>query len=196
MDHTMATPSIEDTITFIQAAHGKQEYKPGMPYWQHPVAVMNRLPKDATHEEKLAALLHDVMEDTPFSRADLEKMGYPKRTLDIAQAVTSHKPPQMMDDNAFVAWYRGTIRALVDGTKRIGTMEQDKPELLSFDPLTHRGALRVKLADNQENRNPASLLLETPESRAWFCRKYAGVAQMLQDGLRGLEQCQTRYSGR
>lgn len=59
-------PSIDETIAFIRSAHVGQTDKAGAPYWRHPVSVMERLGADATEDEKLVALLHDVVEDTPY----------------------------------------------------------------------------------------------------------------------------------
>ena len=187
-----ALPSIESTIAFIQQAHAGKDYKPGMPYWQLPVAVMKRLPANATHEEKLAALLHDVLEDTSYTREQLLDMGYSPLTLDIVQAVSSKLPSEPLSDADFVKWYRGTIQALVDGSKKVGP----DGHLLCFDMVAHRGALRLKLADNQENMDPESLLELPAARRAWCCTKYAGVEQMLKDGLRDLETQYERCSQR
>lgn len=49
---------------------------------------MSRLPTDCDHEVKLAALLHDVLEDTAHTRADLEALGYSRRTLDAVELLT------------------------------------------------------------------------------------------------------------
>lgn len=189
-------PSIEGTMRFIQHAHAGQEYSPGVPYWHHPVAVMKRMPANATHDEKLAALLHDVLEDTPYTREQLLDMGYSQRTVDIVKAVGSAKAPQGLDDEAFIRWYRGSIQELADGTKRLGEDALGRPRMLSFDPETHRGALRVKLADNQENMAPEKLAVLPLEKYEWYGRKYAGVSQILKDGLRMVERSQELCSQR
>ncbi len=83
--------TFETTLSFIRyIAHAGIVDKGGVPYWQHPVRVAmnigNLFPEHAQDEEILmAALLHDVMEDTEYEYADLAKMGYTERTLNICQ---------------------------------------------------------------------------------------------------------------
>jgi hypothetical protein len=73
-------PTVDETIAFIKRAHAGQVDKAGNPYWQHPVSVMGRLGPDATESEKLAALLHDVIEDTDHAAADLLAWDIPPRS--------------------------------------------------------------------------------------------------------------------
>jgi len=63
--------TIIDAIRFASVAHGDQQYG-GLPYIVHPVAVMLALPNDATTDMKIAAILHDVLEDTDVSETEIE----------------------------------------------------------------------------------------------------------------------------
>lgn len=58
-------------------AHGDQKRQSGEPYITHPVAVAGILADmRLDHETLMAALLHDVIEDTPLSKEDLaERFG-------------------------------------------------------------------------------------------------------------------------
>ena len=63
------------TIRFISEAHAGQTYN-GMPYYFHPIAVANAL-SNPTEIQYIAALLHDVVEDTEYSITTIEHMfGY------------------------------------------------------------------------------------------------------------------------
>src|SRR5690606_5983248 len=54
------------------AAHAGQTRKSGEPYITHPVAVARVLAEQGLDVETLvAAILHDTIEDTPLSRADI-----------------------------------------------------------------------------------------------------------------------------
>ncbi len=82
-------PTFEETLTFIRNdAHVEVMDKGGVPYWQHPLRVATNVgilfPEYAEDEEVLiAALLHDVLEDTECDYAGLIVDGYTHRTLDI-----------------------------------------------------------------------------------------------------------------
>lgn len=80
--------NIEYTIRLIRIAHEGQQDLSGKPFYLHPVAVMNLLPSDATEVEKVAALLHDVVEDTSFTLESLRAYGYPQELLDILDILT------------------------------------------------------------------------------------------------------------
>jgi hypothetical protein len=52
-----------DALGLAARLHTGQVDKAGQPYLLHPVRVMMRLPADASEDEKVAALLHDTIED-------------------------------------------------------------------------------------------------------------------------------------
>ncbi|MBQ0061659.1 MAG: bifunctional (p)ppGpp synthetase/guanosine-3',5'-bis(diphosphate) 3'-pyrophosphohydrolase [Bacteroidales bacterium] len=66
---------IKEAFDFANEAHKEQKRKTGQPYIIHPIAVA----RIAAEELKLdansvmAAFLHDVVEDTPFTKEDIEK---------------------------------------------------------------------------------------------------------------------------
>lgn len=118
--------NIEQTVEFIKIAHAGVVDKGGKPYYLHPIAVMNRLPPDVSDEVRLAALLHDVVEDTDYDIPYLRTMGYSETTLDIVTLVTRNKD----DGKTYLEW----IQTIADS----GNI----------------GAIRVKKADNEENSDP------------------------------------------
>jgi len=65
-------------LDFVKKAHGEQKRKyTGVPYWHHPLAVSNilknNIPK-CSIEIILASLLHDVVEDTPYTNKDIQNL--------------------------------------------------------------------------------------------------------------------------
>lgn len=62
-------------------AHRNQEDKAGVLYALHPIAVMSQM---ATVDEKVVALLHDVMEDTSWTLQDLKNERF---SDDVIQAL-------------------------------------------------------------------------------------------------------------
>ena len=57
--------NVLDAVTLAAKLHEGQRDKAGEPYIAHVVRVMLRLPSNATENEKIAALLHDAVEDVP-----------------------------------------------------------------------------------------------------------------------------------
>lgn len=64
------TALYEKALQIAKKAHTGQKDKGGHPYINHPLAVAEKVSKP---EEKVAALLHDVVEDTDITLEDLEK---------------------------------------------------------------------------------------------------------------------------
>jgi GTP pyrophosphokinase/guanosine-3',5'-bis(diphosphate) 3'-pyrophosphohydrolase len=68
---------LKEAYLVAREAHDGQMRSSGEPYITHPVAVAHNLAKmHLDHETLMAALLHDVIEDTPVTKEDLaEKFG-------------------------------------------------------------------------------------------------------------------------
>jgi guanosine-3',5'-bis(diphosphate) 3'-pyrophosphohydrolase len=79
----MAT--LERAIAIAAAAHTGQLDKAGQPYILHSLKVMLRC---STEHERMAAVLHDVVEDTPVTLAQLKDEGFPDQVLVAVEALT------------------------------------------------------------------------------------------------------------
>ena len=75
-------------------AHREQTDKNGMPYIFHPIHLAEQM---ETEETICVALLHDVVEDTPITLADLQKEGFPKEILDAIAMMTHDDAVPYMD---------------------------------------------------------------------------------------------------
>jgi (p)ppGpp synthase/HD superfamily hydrolase len=71
----MAT--LERAIALAAKAHEGQYDKGGAAYILHPLRVMARV---TTPEQRIVAVLHDVLEDTP-TLSDLAREGFPLKIL-------------------------------------------------------------------------------------------------------------------
>ena len=78
-------PTIERAIEIAANAHAGQRDKAGQPYIFHPLRVMFRV--DGEHEQ-MAAVLHDVVEDTAITIDDLAREGFPSEVLRAIAALT------------------------------------------------------------------------------------------------------------
>ena len=70
------------------AAHKDQTDKSGLPYVFHPFHLAEQMPDE---ESTVVALLHDVVEDTPYTLEDLAQMGFPQSVLEALRLMT-HDP--------------------------------------------------------------------------------------------------------
>ena len=68
-----------------KVAHEGQVDKAGKPYIEHPMRVMNM---GKSMEERIAGILHDVVEDSEWTFEMLEKEGIPKDVMDALRCVT------------------------------------------------------------------------------------------------------------
>lgn len=76
---------VELALQIAARAHAGAVDKAGAPYLWHPVRVAERL---AEPEEKAAALLHDVLEDTDLTPEDLLARGIPAEVVRIVGVLT------------------------------------------------------------------------------------------------------------
>ena len=67
------------------AAHKDQVDKSGLPYVFHPFHLAEQMTDELI---TVAALLHDVVEDTPYTFTDLREMGFPEEVLDALRLLT------------------------------------------------------------------------------------------------------------
>ncbi len=78
-------PTIEDALALALDAHRGQVDKAGAPYILHPLRVMLSQPDDAG---KIVGLLHDVVEDSDYTFADLRRMGYDETIIAALDCLT------------------------------------------------------------------------------------------------------------
>lgn len=79
------TFTLDEAIQVARRAHEGQLDKSGRPYIGHPLRVMGALRDE---HERMAAVLHDVVEDTSVTLADLEAAGCPAQVLAAVAAIS------------------------------------------------------------------------------------------------------------
>ena len=80
------TQTLERAIAIAATAHAGQVDKGGAPYILHPLKVMLRM---NSLEERIVAVLHDVVEDCGISLDDLRKEGFSEAVLSAMESVTN-----------------------------------------------------------------------------------------------------------
>ena len=79
----MAT--LERAIQIAAEAHTGQLDKAGQPYILHPLRVMLHMKSE---QERIVAVLHDVIEDTSVTLAQLAAEGFSPMVIDAVRALT------------------------------------------------------------------------------------------------------------
>jgi (p)ppGpp synthase/HD superfamily hydrolase len=88
--------SYDRAIRFATAAHEGQFRNDGVtPYITHPLAVAHAT--QAPVYVKVAAILHDVIEDTATTYDDLRNAGFEERSIDIVRLLTRTRDVTYMD---------------------------------------------------------------------------------------------------
>lgn len=140
--------NLERAIEIAVSAHKGQTDKGGHPYILHPLRVMISLESQA---EKIVGVLHDVVEDSDWTFADLENEGFPVDVIDALKSVTKNESEHGSDEG----YFRFVERA-------------------KLNPI---GA-RVKIADLQDNLD-ISRIPELDESAMQRINKYKRSLEIL-----------------
>lgn len=76
---------VDTALSIATKAHEGQKDKAGMPYINHPLHVASMMESE---DEKAVALLHDVIEDTYYTKDMLLIEGIPMHIVDAVEALT------------------------------------------------------------------------------------------------------------
>lgn len=87
---------IETALQIALDVHSGQTDKAGQPYILHPLRLMHRLHSD---DEKIVALLHDVVEDGELSLSDLRARGFGESIVAAIDCLTRR---EQEDYQAFI----------------------------------------------------------------------------------------------
>ena len=82
------TDQTKKALKLCFEAHKAQYDKSGMPYVFHPFHLAEQM---TTEETTVVALLHDLVEDTAYTIADLTEMGFSKAVTDAIALMTHAK---------------------------------------------------------------------------------------------------------
>ena len=129
------TPTIWDTIDYVRDLFEGVLDKGGKPYADHCIRVWSMSAPGSSEDEQHAALLHDVIEDAKVTFAEMRQRGYSARTVNLVERLT--RPAQ--------GTYLDYIRSIADSGDQ--------------------GLIRIKLADNLDNSNPARIAALPPAER-------------------------------
>jgi len=151
---------LKQAYIFARAAHDGQMRSSGEPYITHPVAVALNLAKmHLDHETLMAALLHDVIEDTPATKDELAEL------------------------------FGHTVAELVEGVSKLDKLKFDNKEEMQAENFRKMilamvqdiRVILIKLADRTHNMRTLGSL--RPDKRRRIAREtleiYAPIANRL-----------------
>lgn len=139
--------TVERAIQLAATAHAGQVDKAGQPYILHPLRVMLRVEKP---EERIAAVLHDVVEDTEVTLDDLANEGFSQHVIEAVETLTK-KPGEDRLEAAARAARNKIARAVklednaenMDLTRIQDSTEKDRARLEEY-----KAVLALLLATN------------------------------------------------
>jgi (p)ppGpp synthase/HD superfamily hydrolase len=79
------TSLLNEAILIAVQAHHEQTDRYNAPYILHPLRIMLRMQNET---EQIAAVLHDLIEDTHWTLADLQQHGFPQEILNALDCLT------------------------------------------------------------------------------------------------------------
>lgn len=125
--------TLERAIAIAAEAHAGQLDKAGQPYILHPLRVMLRV---SSASERIAAVLHDVVEDTPVTLSHLAAEGFAKEVVDAVDALTK-RPGETRLDAAKRAAANPIARAvkLADNAENMDLSRISNPTQRDYDRL-------------------------------------------------------------
>ena len=87
--------NLERAIQIAVEAHAGAKDRGGKAYILHPISVMMRCETD---EEKIVAILHDVVEDTDWTFGALREEGFTDTIIEALKTVTKHSDDEDYDE--------------------------------------------------------------------------------------------------
>jgi len=85
MPHSPTALTLQDAIRLALDAHRGHKDRYGAAYILHPLRMMNRL---TTEPDRIAAVLHDVVEDSATTLDDLRKLGFSEEVIAAVDCLT------------------------------------------------------------------------------------------------------------
>ena len=125
---------LEKAIQCAIQAHAGQTDKAGTPYILHPLRIMMKMGNEL---EMITAVLHDVVEDTPLTLADLRAEGFSEEIIAAVDHLTRREGE---DYDLFIDRVRHNPTAV---RVKLADLE-DNMDIRRLENLTERDIQRIK----------------------------------------------------
>jgi len=158
--------TLSDAIALAEFAHRNQFDKAGLPYIDHPKRVLAGVQAmGALPYVQIAAILHDVTEDTAFTYGALVELGVPEASVRLIRLLDRHDSKDRYQSDL---WQQAQIY-----------------KIMSVDEFYYDGiknnpsAKMIKLADIADNTLPWRLSYLEPETQERLLEKYAKARELI-----------------
>ena len=128
----MAT--LERAIEIAVEAHKGQKDKAGNPYILHPLRLMFQMQTD---NERMAAVLHDVVEDSDWTLDDLRKENFDNEVIDAVNLLTRD------DNDSYEEFVQKAASNPISKAVKIADIT-DNLDLSRISKMTEKDVDRVK----------------------------------------------------
>ena len=122
-------------ITIALEAHKEATDKTGMPYAGHIMRVMQA---GRTYDEKIVGVLHDIVEDTPWTFEALLAEGFPAHIVDALRCVT-----KLHDDEPYEAFIERVKSNPLAVAVKINDLT-DNMDIRRLADITDKDAIRLR----------------------------------------------------
>jgi hypothetical protein len=133
--------SLGEAIDLATEAHAGTTDKAGNPYIEHPLRVMDAM---GTEVERMIAVLHDVLEDTPVTLDELCARGCPPEVVEAVKILTKRRGENY---DAFIRRIRDSGNELAVGTKLADISDNADEKRLALLEHPEAQRLRSKYSD-------------------------------------------------
>ncbi len=132
--------TIETAIQIAAEAHRGQTDKAGFPYIFHPLRVMENV--TGIHQ-KMAAVLHDTIEDTELTIEDLRARGCPSRVIGAVEVLTKREGEP---HDEYLQRIVESGNAIAIPVKWADIMDNSDPRRLQYLPAEDQHRISLKYA--------------------------------------------------
>ena len=143
------------TLELVLKVFDERVDKGGLPYFNHLFKVYGGV---SSYDEKIVALLHDIVEDTNITFDDLEKFGYDNNIIDALKVLTKNK----------VEYYPDYIDRIINSNNKI--------------------AVSVKLSDLKHNMDITRIKNPTVNDYERISKRYEPAYIKIKNKLDELEE--------
>jgi (p)ppGpp synthase/HD superfamily hydrolase len=154
---------LADAVDLATEAHREQVDKAGLPYIDHPLRVMRRV-SDGGEDAQMAAVLHDVLEDTPIAAADLLEAGCPVEVVAAVEMLSRRRDETYPDFVRRIAMSGDPIAIVVKLADITDNADENRLRLLSVDEASR---LRDKYREALAILMKSGRLTEDRYARVW-----------------------------